>query len=463
MREKGQPLTPNSDSVSTQQHQSTVTPMRQEQIGIEIQKRSAACQDNVDNASHTTGDTTTPRVHANRARPNTTGRKRRLSVICPCYNEADSIEAFYAVLKRVLNRLTDYVHRIVLVDDGSADGTLEALNELAGRDPCVEVYSLTRNFGQQAALTAGLEHARGDVFVLMDADLQHPPEVIPKMLRAWEEGSAVVLTVRRHTADATWWKQLSSQAFYAFFNAFSTTRVVAGAADFCLLSRPARDALVAMPESHRFLRGMVAWMGFPHAKIDYHAQPRVAGDSKYSQVRMLRLAADAIFSFSTKPLRLATQLGLWIVAGGMAYLAYVLYLCFFSSEVVHGWSSITSLVLVLGGFQLISIGLIGEYLARVFEQVKARPAYLLKQQPRRRYRKPGSRPRRARKKLPLASPSATLSSSAAASRNVNAKAADERIETNHAVNPPGPKPPKFDRNPPPSAAMPPTAPPQLSF
>ncbi len=336
-------------------------------------------------------------------RPKTTDRRRRLSVISPCYNEAESVEAFYGVLKRVLNALTGYDHGIVLVDDGSTDNTLEVLNQLAGRDPCVEVYSLSRNFGQQAALTAGLEHARGDAFVLMDGDLQHPPETIPALVEAWEAGSPVVLTVREHTADASWWKRFTSRAFYSFFNAFSPTRIVPDASDFCLLSRDARDALLAMPESHRFLRAMIAWMGFPRAEVAYHAQARVAGESKYSFTRMVRLAGDAVFSFSTRPLRLATQLGLWIVAGGLTYLAYVLYLCFFSPEVVHGWSSIVSLILILGGFQLISVGLIGEYIARIFEQVKARPVYLLKQRPKRHRRisrKPSARSRP--RKLPAA-------------------------------------------------------------
>jgi dolichol-phosphate mannosyltransferase len=302
-------------------------------------------------------------------------------VVTPCYNEADVVDLFYEQLKPVLQSVPDLQHRILFVDDGSRDGTLDRLNALAARDPAVRVYSLSRNFGHQIALTAGLDAARGDAVILMDSDLQHPPALIPEMIRLWRQGNDVVSAVRKTTDDPGLFKRLSSRAFYRFINALSDTPVVTGAADFCLLSRPAHRALRRLPERHRFLRGMVSWIGFKRAFVFFEAPRRPAGRSKYTFLKMFQLALNATFSFSTTPIRLATQMGLFTVFLSLLYLAFVLVCYFRDLPLAPGWASIIFIVTFLGGVQLAFVGILGEYIARIFEEVKRRPLYLFKQKP----------------------------------------------------------------------------------
>ncbi len=231
-----------------------------------------------------------------------------LCVVAPCYNEEEVIDQFYATLKEVLNSVHGLNHRMIFVDDGSQDHTLERLNALAARDNAVRVYSLSRNFGHQIALTAGLDAARGDAIIMMDCDLQHPPALIPEMVQLWRQGHDVVSAVRKATENSGLLKRGSSRAFYGLINLLSDTPIVSGAADFCLLSRQAHRALRKLPERHRFLRGMVSWIGFKRAFIFYEAPDRPAGRSKYTYFKMLQLAFHATFSFSITPIRLATQL-----------------------------------------------------------------------------------------------------------------------------------------------------------
>jgi polyisoprenyl-phosphate glycosyltransferase len=323
----------------------------------------------------------------------TDATRRTLCVVSPCFNEAGGIRAFYDALKDVLGSLADLEHRIVFVDDGSTDATLQVLDRLAEDDARVRVYSLSRNFGHQVALSAGCDVAQGDALVLMDSDLQHPPSLIPAMVAKWRAGADVVSAVRLRTADASLFKRMSARAFYRLLNSISDTPIVPGAADFVLLSAPARDALLRMPERHRFLRGMVSWIGFRREFVEYHAVARGAGRSSYTLRRMIRLASDALFSFSTAPVRLATRMGLAVVACGMLYLAYILYtLLAHPARIVPGWSSLMIVVLILSGVQIIFIGLIGEYVARIFEEAKGRPLYFFKQRPRDEERTAGSEP-----------------------------------------------------------------------
>jgi dolichol-phosphate mannosyltransferase len=270
---------------------------------------------------------------------------------------------------------------VVFVDDGSTDDTLALLNGFAEHDPALRVLSLSRNFGHQVALTAGIDHAAGDAVVMMDSDLQHPPSVIPELVRQWRAGHDVVNAIRQRTEGEGWFKGLTSRGFYALLNLLSGTKVPAGAADFCLLSRRVCLALRDMPERHRFLRGLVSWAGFDRALVPYVAPKRAAGSTKYSLVKMVGLALDAVFSFSAEPLRLALRAGLGITIFGFAYLAYALIYGYLLSGLVPGYSSLIALMMILGGSQLMFIGLIGQYLARIFEQVKGRPIYLLKQEP----------------------------------------------------------------------------------
>ena len=269
----------------------------------------------------------------------------------------------------------------MFVDDGSSDDTLAQLNRFAETDPALRVLSLSRNFGHQVALTAGIDHAAGDAVVLLDSDLQHPPSVIPELVRQWRAGHDVVNAIRQRTDGEGWFKGLTSRGFYALLNALSGTKVPAGAADFCLLSRRVCQSLRDMPERHRFLRGLVSWAGFDRAFVPYVAPQRGAGRTKYSVVKMVGLALDAVFSFSAEPLRLALRAGLGITVFGFAYLAYSLIYGYLLSGLVPGYSSLIALMMILGGSQLMFIGLIGQYLARIFEEVKGRPIYLLKQEP----------------------------------------------------------------------------------
>jgi len=304
-----------------------------------------------------------------------------ISIVVPCFNESKVINLFYAELKQVLQTLKDLEYEIIFVDDGSTDDTLAQLNETAEKDSCVRVCSLSRNFGHQIALTAGLDTAIGDAVIMMDADLQHPPALIPQMINKWREGYDIVSAVRNSTDGVSSFKKLTSRGFYFLLNLLSETPIPPGAADFNLLSCRVCRALRNMPERHRFLRGMTSWLGFKRAFLPYSAARRAAGESKYTVFKMLTLALDAIFSFSAAPLRIATKVGLTVTLLGFAYLMWILGRYFFTGDTVAGWASLIGVTLILGGFNLIFIGLIGQYLSRVFEEVKGRPMYIFKQEP----------------------------------------------------------------------------------
>jgi glycosyltransferase involved in cell wall biosynthesis len=303
----------------------------------------------------------------------------RLSVVVPCFNEQDVVEHAYRAIKDVLVSLPELDHEIIFVDDGSTDDTLQRLNALSARDPAVRVLSLSRNFGHQIALAAGLDAGVGDALIMMDADLQHPPTLIPELVARWRAGADIVSAIRTETAGESRFKRMTSRLFYRVLNALSTTKVPAGAADFCLLSRRVCVSLRRMPERHRFLRGLISWVGYPRAYVPYVAPQRMMGKTKYSFVKMLALALDAVFSFSAEPLRLALRLGVVLAFGGFVYLAWTLIYGYLINGLVPGYASLIGVTLILGGFQLIFIGLVGQYLSRVFDEVKGRPLYLLKQ------------------------------------------------------------------------------------
>jgi glycosyltransferase involved in cell wall biosynthesis len=303
-----------------------------------------------------------------------------MTVIVPCYNEAEIVERFCTELVSVLAPL-DLAWRVCFIDDGSTDSTLERLNGLAKADPRVRVYSLSRNFGHQVALSAGLEVTAGSPVVMMDADLQHPPALIPQMIALWRSGYDVVSAVREETEDATWFKTITAKTFYWLINRFAETPIVPGAADFCLLSARAHQAICAMPERHRFLRGMVSWIGFNRTYVPFQAPRRPAGQSKYTPLKMLSLAIDALFSFSAAPMRMATRFGLALLVPGALYFLYILVRYVALDDFVRGWGSLIGTLMIIGGVQLIFIGMVGEYLARIFEESKRRPLYFFKQTP----------------------------------------------------------------------------------
>ena len=305
-----------------------------------------------------------------------------LSIVSPCYNEAEVIGDFYAELKAVLDTLDELDYEIILVDDASDDGTLDRLNDLAAKDPAVRVYSLSRNFGHQIALTAGIDAARGDAVVMLDSDLQHPPQLIPEMVERWRQGDDVVSAVRENKNTLPWFKEATANLYYWLVNRISPTSIARNVADFSLLSRRAYTALRSMREHHRFLRGLVSWTGFKRSYVHYEVRERAAGQSKYTLRRMINFALNGIFSFSSLPLRMATRLGLFVTVGGFVYLAVIIWRAVFTDDLVAGWASLIGVTLVLGGCQILFIGLVGEYLARMFDEVKGRPLYVLKQSPK---------------------------------------------------------------------------------
>jgi dolichol-phosphate mannosyltransferase len=303
-------------------------------------------------------------------------------VVAPCYNEVSVIERFLAALRACLDRIPGARYRIVIVDDGSTDGTLRILNELAAGDARLEVYALSRNFGHQIALSAGIDVAQGDAILLMDSDLQHPPDVAREMVARWRtSGVDVISAVRRTTSDASLFKRWSARVFYSLINRMSEIPITPGVADFCLLSARAHRALRAMPERHRFLRGMISWIGFERAVVEYDAPPRPGGESKYTFLKMVALAMDAILSFSATPMKMATRAGALAAVAGGAYLLFALARYLLVGDLERGWGSLISAVLILGGFQLLFLGLMGEYLVRLFDEAKRRPLYLFKQTP----------------------------------------------------------------------------------
>ena len=290
------------------------------------------------------------------------------------------VEHFYAELVRSLEPV-DVSWQVCFIDDGSTDATLDILNRLARTDARVRVYSLSRNFGHQVALTAGLDVTRGRAVAMLDGDLQHPPEVIPQMIELWRSGYDVVSAVREQTEGASWFKVVTANAFYWLINRFGETEIMPGAADFCLLSVRAHAAVCAMPERHRFLRGMVSWVGFNRTYVSFQAPRRPAGESKYTTWRMVALAVDALFAFSAAPMRMATRLGFALVVPGMLYFVYIVVRYVAMDDFVRGWGSLIGTLMIIGGIQLIFIGMVGEYLARIFEESKRRPLYFFKQRP----------------------------------------------------------------------------------
>ncbi|QUV87789.1 MULTISPECIES: glycosyltransferase family 2 protein [Chloracidobacterium] len=303
---------------------------------------------------------------------------RLLSIVAPCFNEAEGLEAFHTALTTAVASLP-YDVEIIYVDDGSTDATPQVLARLRARDARVKTLTFSRNFGHQAALLAGLDAARGAAVITLDSDLQHPPELIPELVRAWEQGADIVYTVRRETADASFGKRLTSRLFYRLLNWGSGTPIIPGAADFRLMSRLAVNSFCAMRETHRFNRGLVSWLGFRTAAVPFDAPARFAGESKYSLTRMLRFAVHGLVSFSVWPLRMATLLGFGMAAFAALYIVYALYVFFVLRWTVPGWTSTLVTVLLIGGVQLISLGLVGEYVGKIYEEVKRRPLYVVRE------------------------------------------------------------------------------------
>ena len=297
-----------------------------------------------------------------------------LSVVAPMHNEEETVDAFYERVRTALQEVGPW--QLVIVDDGSTDGTPEALDRLAETDPRVAVIHLSRSFGHQAALTAGLEHAHGNAIAMIDGDLQDPPELIAEMVERWSDGADVVYAVRKQRAGETRMKLTTARWFYKLFARVAQVKLEQNSGDFRLLDRRALDALLCMRERNRFLRGMTVWIGFTQTAIPYERDARHAGETKFTPGKMLRFAFDAITSFSHAPLQAATLLG--FAFSILAFLAIPLTVVARYADIYErGVPSTIVIILLLGGIQLITVGIIGEYVGRIYDEVKRRPLYVV--------------------------------------------------------------------------------------
>jgi len=300
-----------------------------------------------------------------------------VSLVVPCHNEAGNLSALYERVLAVMEQ-TGKSWELVCVNDGSKDDTLDHLLALRCKDPRVVVIDLSRNFGKEAALTAGLDHAQGDCAIPLDADLQDPPELIPELLTKWQEGYDVVNAVRLSRKGESWSKRASAHAFYRFINWMSDTPIPNDTGDFRLLSRPVLEALSKLPERRRFMKGLFAWVGFRTVSVYYHREPRLSGTTTWNYWKLWNFAVEGITSFSQVPLQLAAYLGFIVSLLAFLYAAYLIVETIVYGNPVKGYPSLMVTMLFLGGVQLMALGIIGEYLGRIYEESKRRPVYLVR-------------------------------------------------------------------------------------
>ncbi len=301
---------------------------------------------------------------------------KKISVVVPVYNEQENLHEFYKRVTAVMGA-SGYDYNIIFVDDGSKDSSAFILKQLVEQDGHVEAYLLSRNYGHQMALTCGLDNADGDAVITMDGDLQHPPELLPELIHLWEEGREIVMTKRLATEDAGFLKNITSSLYYKLINIMSKVEITPGGSDFRLMDKKAVEAFRLYRERARFIRGMVSTLGFDVAVVDFVAPPRFAGHSKFNLHKMLHFALDGITAFSNLPLRWAFYLGLFFGLCSILLLGHVFYVKLISDDAVPGWATTTVSVLFLGGIQLVGIGILGEYIGRIFEEIKHRPLYLV--------------------------------------------------------------------------------------
>jgi glycosyltransferase involved in cell wall biosynthesis len=304
----------------------------------------------------------------------TADTKQAISVVIPAYNEENNIAAVFEAVR--ISLPGSELGEVIFVDDGSSDATAERVRDLRAHDPSVRLIRFVRNFGQQAALLAGLEAARGAAVITLDCDLQHPPELLPSMVLAWLDGAKVVQMVRTQTAGAGFFKIHSSRAFYRLVNGLSDTAMVSGAADYQLLDRVVVDAVLQFKDRYPFVRGIVAWLGFPAAKIEYVAAKRKTGTTGYTPRKMVSLSLQALMGLSSKPLRFSLYVGFLTAVFCVLYGAFAIA-ALIAGKTVPGWTSVIVMVTLLGAIQLVSIGIVGEYLARVYDQSRGIPRYVI--------------------------------------------------------------------------------------
>ena len=302
----------------------------------------------------------------------------KISVIVPMYYEEEVAKECYTRLKNVLEKIENYNYEIIFINDGSKDKTLEILKEIAKENKNVKIISFSRNFGHQCAVTAGLRYVTGDAIVIIDADLQDPPELIPEMIKLWEEGNEVIYGKRKSREGESRFKLLTASMFYKTLNALSDVEIPKDTGDFRLVDRKVVEVINSLPEHNKFLRGLFSWVGFKQKAYEYERKERYAGKTKYPLKKMLKLAQDGIFSFSIKPLKIVGAMGiLSVIISIMLFVYAVLSYAFDWNNLVPGWTSLMVTMTFIGGMILISLWMIGEYIGRIYDETKRRPEYII--------------------------------------------------------------------------------------
>ena len=300
-----------------------------------------------------------------------------ISVIVPTFNEEGNIGALFNGLTKVFNEINISNYEIIFINDGSSDESLQKIQELAHSNDRLKYISLSRNFGHQNALKAGIDHAKGEAVISMDADLQHPPELIPTLIKKWRGGVQIVYTIRKDEKGISWLKKITSKGFYWLVNKLSENEIIPGAADFRLLDRKVVDAIKQYPEKELFFRGLISGLGFVKEGVPFRPSERYSGKSKYSFKKMARFAIAGITSSSAKPLYFSIYTGAVMAFFAFLYGSYAIWLALFTNKTVAGWSSIVASIVFIGGIQLMMMGIIGIYLGKIFKESKNRPLYLI--------------------------------------------------------------------------------------
>ena len=303
--------------------------------------------------------------------------KIRYSIIVPMYNEEAVIHETYRRLKTVMNK-TGEAYELLFINDGSKDRSAEIIRECSYWDPTVKLIDFSRNFGHQIAITAGMDYAAGDAVIIIDADLQDPPELILDMISKWEDGFEVVYAKRTKRSGESNFKKWSASLFYRVLKASADVPIPVDTGDFRLMDRRVVDELKRLPENNRFVRGLVSWVGFRQTALEYERDERLAGETKYPLKRMIKLCVDGITSFSYKPLKLAGYLGALLSGAGFLYFFYVLYLAIFTDATIKGWPSMIGIMVIFNGFVLLMLGIMGEYVGRIYDETKGRPLYIVR-------------------------------------------------------------------------------------
>ncbi|PCJ00238.1 MAG: glycosyl transferase family 2 [Alphaproteobacteria bacterium] len=307
-----------------------------------------------------------------------TKTKELISIVIPCYNEEEVVDICNKAVTDVIDDMT-YNFEIIYINDGSTDATLELLEKIHAKDKRVVIINLSRNFGKEAAMTAGIDNAKGDALILLDADLQDPPSLIPDIIKMWKDtGADVVYGQRIERKGETWFKKFTANGFYNIINFIAANvDIPKNTGDFRLMNRRSIDALVQLREKHRFMKGLFAWIGFKQVAFEYNREPRVAGETKWGYWKLWNFAMEGIAGFSTTPLRIASFCGLIISIASFLFGAFIIFKTIFFGIDIEGWASLSVMILFLSGIQLLSIGILGEYIGRIFGEAKKRPLYFI--------------------------------------------------------------------------------------